>query len=62
MKKVCCVCGTDLGNVPGPVDRLTHGFCEKCYRSELRAWEALLDVADERTNPPSSPMSETSSA
>jgi hypothetical protein len=43
VKKVCCVCGKDLGEVPGPNGRLTHGFCEMCYRSELQAWEAMFD-------------------
>jgi hypothetical protein len=45
VKKVCCVCGKDLGEVPGPAGRLTHGFCEECYRSELRAWEARTAAA-----------------
>ncbi len=37
MKKVCCACGKDLGEVPGPPGRVTHGFCEACYLSELRS-------------------------
>ena len=54
MKKVCCVCGKDLGEVAGPPGRLTHGFCEACYRSELRAWEARTDAA-KRAEPPRPP-------
>jgi hypothetical protein len=33
-----------LGEVPGPAERVTHGFCEECYRSELLAWTAFLDT------------------
>ncbi len=46
MKKVCCVCRKDLGEVPGPPERVTHGFCEACYRSELEAWKARFGIPD----------------
>jgi hypothetical protein len=52
VKKVCCVCGKDLGEVPGPADRVTHGFCEACYRSELRAWTAHFDAKGTAPTPP----------
>jgi len=51
VKKVCCVCGKDLGEVPGPPSRLTHGFCESCYRDQLRALEALPAAATEAVDP-----------
>jgi hypothetical protein len=52
VKKVCCVCRKELGDVPGPPERLTHGFCEACYRSELRAWEARLGAPGPGKQPP----------
>lgn len=38
MKRVCCVCKKYLGEVPGPKDMVTHGFCDPClkiYRAEM---------------------------
>lgn len=55
MKKVCCVCGKDPGEVAGPPGRLTHGFCEKCYHSELRAREARTDAPKGAESPPRPP-------
>jgi hypothetical protein len=62
VKKVCCVCGKDLGEVSGPAHRLSHGFCEACYRSELRAWEARLDAVDKQAQSPPLPASNSPSA
>ncbi len=55
MRKICCVCRKELGDVPGPPDRLTHGFCERCYRDELRAWEARFGASESDTATPTRP-------
>ena len=62
MKKVCCVCHKDLGEVPGPPDRVTHGFCEACYRSELEAWKVRFGIPDTDKEPAFRPAVKSSSS
>jgi hypothetical protein len=55
------VCREELGEVPGPPDRVTHGFCEACYRSELKAWEARFGIPDAAKEPSFRRVAEPSS-
>ena len=46
MKRVCCVCKKYLGEVPGPKDAVTHGFCEPCLKIYMAEMEADFEKID----------------
>lgn len=45
MRRICCVCKTVMGEVPG-VDGDSHGYCEECYALTQREYGMEPSDAD----------------
>lgn len=48
MKTICCICKALVRDGPtGPNGEVSHGYCPRCYKNELRKLEKTKDEKDQ---------------